>query len=101
MVDPTTTTTRSNMAIISRRGNGIQEDRGINKIILKRRMLLITTVIPTARNVGESTREIAVLEPIAAFCVARKVILSKIATPISRLHRTIREVKEISFMQHN
>ncbi|GMN19423.1 hypothetical protein TIFTF001_045185 [Ficus carica] len=30
-------------------------------------MLLITTVIPLVRNVGEGTRKIAVLEPVAAF----------------------------------
>ncbi|GMN71476.1 hypothetical protein TIFTF001_053409, partial [Ficus carica] len=38
-------------------------------------MLLITTVIPLVRNVGGSTREIAMLELIAAFCVARKATM--------------------------
>ncbi|GMN22344.1 hypothetical protein TIFTF001_047429 [Ficus carica] len=63
-------------------------------------MLLITTVIPLARNVGGSTREIVVLEPIAAICVALKAIMLRTATLIFRIRKTIREVRDINFTQH-
>ncbi|GMN68885.1 hypothetical protein TIFTF001_037937 [Ficus carica] len=92
--------TISNTAIINKRGNGIQEDRGINRILPKRRMLLITTVIPLVRYVGGSTREIAMLEPIAAFCVARKATMLGTATLIFRIRRTIKEVRDINFTQN-
>ncbi|GMN65191.1 hypothetical protein TIFTF001_034265 [Ficus carica] len=95
------TATMSSMAIIIRKENGIQEDRGINRILPKRRMLLITTVIPLIKNVEGSTREIAVLEPIAASYVARKATMLSTATLISKACRTIREVRDINFIQHN
>ncbi|GMN74874.1 hypothetical protein TIFTF001_054470 [Ficus carica] len=63
-------------------------------------MLLITTIIPLVRNVGGSTREIAILEPIVAFCVARKATMLGTATLIFRIRRTIKEVRDINFTQH-
>ncbi|GMN22189.1 hypothetical protein TIFTF001_048972 [Ficus carica] len=52
------------------------------------------------QNVGGSTRDIAMLEPIAAFCVARKATMLGTATLISRIRRTNKRVRGISFMQH-
>ncbi|GMN65050.1 hypothetical protein TIFTF001_034114 [Ficus carica] len=94
------TTITSNTATTNRRGNGMQEDRGINRIFPKRRMLLIATVIPLVRNVGGGTREIAVLKPVAAFYVARKATMLELAISIPRIHRTNREDRDLNFMQH-
>ncbi|GMN68483.1 hypothetical protein TIFTF001_037548 [Ficus carica] len=76
------TTTTSSTATTNKRGSGMQEDRGINKIFPRRRMLLITTVIPLVRHVGEGTREIAVLELVAAFYVAKKATMLELAISI-------------------
>ena len=78
----------------------MQEDRGINKIFPKRRMLLIATVIPLVKNVGGGTREIAMLKPVAAFYVARKATMLELAISISRIRRTNREDRDLNFMQH-
>ncbi|GMN65653.1 hypothetical protein TIFTF001_034723 [Ficus carica] len=87
-------------AVISRKENGIQEDRGINRILPKRKMLMITTVIPLVRNVEGSTWEISVLEPIVAICVVRKATMLGTVIPISRIRRTNRKVRDINFTQH-
>ncbi|GMN32854.1 hypothetical protein TIFTF001_044726 [Ficus carica] len=63
-------------------------------------MPLITTVIPLVRNVGEGTREIAVLETVAVFYVARKATMLETAISIPRVRRTNREDMDLNFMQH-
>ena len=63
-------------------------------------MLLITTVIPPVRNVGEDTREIAVLDPTVVFYVARKATMLGIAISIPRIHRTNREDRDLNFTLH-
>ncbi|GMN19173.1 hypothetical protein TIFTF001_045142 [Ficus carica] len=78
----------------------MQEDRGINKIFPRRRMLLITTVIPLVKNVGEGTREIVVLEPVAAFYVARKATMLVLAISIPRIRRINREDRDLNFTLH-
>ena len=75
----------------------MQEDRGINRIFPRRRMLPITTVIPLVRSVGEGTREIAVLETIAVFFVARKATMLGTAISILRVRRTNREDRGLNF----
>ncbi|GMN66376.1 hypothetical protein TIFTF001_035440 [Ficus carica] len=87
--------TISSTSIISRKENGMHEDWGINIILPRRRMLLITTVIPLVRNVRGSTREIVVLEPIVAFCVARNATMLSTATLISRIRKTNKEISRI------
>ncbi|GMN65393.1 hypothetical protein TIFTF001_034469 [Ficus carica] len=94
------TATISSTVAISRKENRIQEDMGINRILPKRRMLLITTFIPLIKNMEGSSREIAVLEPFDAICVAKKAIMLGTAILISRIHRTSRKVRDISFTQH-
>ncbi|GMN20337.1 hypothetical protein TIFTF001_047077 [Ficus carica] len=94
------TTTTSSTATTNRRGSGMQEDRGINKIFPKRRMLLITIVIPLVRNVGGGTREIAVLEPVAAFYMARKATMLELAISIPRIRRINREDRDLNFTLH-
>ncbi|GMN22529.1 hypothetical protein TIFTF001_040283 [Ficus carica] len=78
----------------------MQEDRGINRIFPRRRMPLITTVIPLVRNVGEGTRGIAVLEPVAASCVARKTTMLELAISIPRISRINREDRDLNFTLH-
>ena len=63
-------------------------------------MPLITTVIPLARNVGKSTREIAVLEMVVVFYVARKATMLGIAISIPRIRGTNREDRDLNFMLH-
>ena len=94
------TATTSSTAIINRRGNRMQGDSEINRIFHRRRMLLITMVIPLVRSVGTNTREIAVLGLIITFCVARKATMLETAMLTPRIRRTIRKVKGINFMQH-
>ncbi|GMN51152.1 hypothetical protein TIFTF001_020298 [Ficus carica] len=94
------TTTTSSTATTNRRGSGMQEDRGIHRIFPRKRMSLITTVIPLVRNVGEGTREIAVLETVAVFYVARKATMLKTAISIPRVRRTNRDDRDLNFMQH-
>ncbi|GMN28791.1 hypothetical protein TIFTF001_046271 [Ficus carica] len=94
------TTTTSSTATTSKRGSGMQEDRGINKIFPRRRMLLITTVIPLVGNVGEGAWEITVLEPVAAFYVARKATLLELAISIPKIRRINREDRDLNFTLH-
>ena len=89
--------TTDRTATISRREGGIQEDRGINRIFPKREILLITTIIPLVRNVGESTRENAVWGLVVVFCVARKATMREAAISILRVHRTNREDRDLNF----
>ncbi|GMN30704.1 hypothetical protein TIFTF001_048037 [Ficus carica] len=63
-------------------------------------MPLITTVIPLVINVGKGTREIAVLETVAIFYVARKATMLETAISIPRVRRTNREDRDLNFMQH-
>ncbi|GMN34272.1 hypothetical protein TIFTF001_048342 [Ficus carica] len=91
------TATTSSTATINRKGSGMQEDRGINIIFPRRRILLIATVIPLVRNVGEGTREIAVLETVAVFYVARKATMLETAVSIPRVRRTNREDRDLNF----
>ncbi|GMN20083.1 hypothetical protein TIFTF001_042998 [Ficus carica] len=51
-------------------------------------------------NMEGSTLEIAVLEPIVVSCVARKATMLGTAILISRIRRTIREVRDINFTQY-
>ena len=95
------TATTSSLALANRKGNGIQEDRGISKVLLKRRMLWITITLLLARNVGGSIRGIAKLEQIAAIYVARKAIMPETAMLISRTRRTTREARDINCTQHS
>ena len=76
------------------------EDRGINKIFPRKRMPLITTAIPLVRNVGKGTREIAVLEMVAVFYVARKATMLEAAISIPRVRRTNIEDRDLNFMRH-
>ncbi|GMN27167.1 hypothetical protein TIFTF001_046119 [Ficus carica] len=92
--------TTSSTATTNRRGSGMQEDKGINRIFPRRRMLLITTVIPLVRNVGEGTREIAVLEPVAAFYVARNATMLELAISIPRTSKINREDRDLNFTLH-
>ncbi|GMN32343.1 hypothetical protein TIFTF001_044676 [Ficus carica] len=78
----------------------MQEDRGINRIFPRRRILLIATVIPLVENVGEGTREIAVLETVAVFYVARKATMLETAILIPRVRRTNREDRDLNFTLH-
>ncbi|GMN28690.1 hypothetical protein TIFTF001_051680 [Ficus carica] len=93
-------TTTGNTAAISRKGSGMQEDRGINRIFPRRRILLIAVVIPLARNVGRNTWESAVLEMVAVFYVARKANMLKAAISILRVRRTNREDRDLNFTLH-
>ena len=63
-------------------------------------MLLIIMVIPCVRSVGEGTREIVVLEIVAAFYVARKATMLGPAISISRIRRTNREDRDLNFTLH-
>ncbi|GMN34510.1 hypothetical protein TIFTF001_044912 [Ficus carica] len=78
----------------------MQEDRGINRIFPRRRILLIAIVTPLARNVGRNTRESAVLEMVAVFYVARKATMLKAAISIPRVRRTNREDRDLNFTLH-
>ena len=78
----------------------MQEDRGINRIFPRRRILLIATVIPLVRNVGKGTREIAVLETVVVFYVARKATMLEAAISIPRVRRTNREDRDLNFTLH-
>ncbi|GMN27942.1 hypothetical protein TIFTF001_049410 [Ficus carica] len=78
----------------------MQEDRGINRIFPRRRILLIAVVIPLARNVGRNTWESAVLEMVAVFYVARKTTMLKAAISILRVRRTNREDRDLNFTLH-
>ncbi|GMN65089.1 hypothetical protein TIFTF001_034157 [Ficus carica] len=78
----------------------MQEDRGINRIFPRRRILLIATVIPLVRNVGKGTQEIAVLETVAVFYVARKATMLEAAISIPRVRRINREDRDLNFTLH-
>ena len=78
----------------------MQEGRGINRIFPRRRIVLIATVNPLARNVGRSTREIAVLETVVVFYVARKATMLEVAISIPRVRRTNREDRDLNFTLH-
>ncbi|GMN67572.1 hypothetical protein TIFTF001_036627 [Ficus carica] len=93
-------TTTGNTAATNRKGSGMQEDRGINRIFPRRRMLLIATVIPLVRNVGKGTREIAVLETVAVFYVARKATMLEAAISIPRVRRINKENRDLNFTLH-
>ncbi|GMN35242.1 hypothetical protein TIFTF001_048433 [Ficus carica] len=93
-------TTTGSMTATNKKGSGMQEDRGINRIFPRRRILLIATVIPLVRNVGEGTREIAVLETVAVFYVARKATMLETAISIPRVRRTNREDMDLNFTLH-
>ncbi|GMN34983.1 hypothetical protein TIFTF001_044967 [Ficus carica] len=94
------TTITSSLATTNKRGNGMQEDKGINRIFPKKRMLLLATVIPLVRNVGGGTREIAVLKLVTTFYVAKKATMLELVISIPRIHRTNREDRDLNFMQH-
>ncbi|GMN54590.1 hypothetical protein TIFTF001_023719 [Ficus carica] len=53
------------------------------------------------QNVEGSTWEIAVLEPITASYVAKKATTLNTATLFPKTRGTIREVRDINFMQHS
>ncbi|GMN33092.1 hypothetical protein TIFTF001_044759 [Ficus carica] len=93
-------TTTGNTAATNRKGSGMQEDRGINRIFPRRRILLIATVIPLVRNVGKGTREIAVLETVAVFYVARNATMLEAAISIPRVRRINREDRDLNFTLH-
>ncbi|GMN21366.1 hypothetical protein TIFTF001_048869 [Ficus carica] len=93
-------TTTGNTAAINRKGSGMQEGRGINRIFPRRRILPIAVVIPLARNVGRNTWESAVLEMVAVFYVARKATMLKAAISILRVRRTNREDRDLNFTLH-
>ncbi|GMN23867.1 hypothetical protein TIFTF001_047595 [Ficus carica] len=52
------------------------------------------------QNMGGGTREIAVLEPIAAFYVARKATMLELAISIPRIRRINREDRDLNFTLH-
>ncbi|GMN28950.1 hypothetical protein TIFTF001_049486 [Ficus carica] len=93
-------TITGNTAAINRKGSGMQEDRGINRIFPRRRILPIAVVIPLARNVGRNTWESVVLEMVAVFYVARKATMLKAAISILRVRRTNREDRDLNFTLH-
>ncbi|GMN65129.1 hypothetical protein TIFTF001_034198 [Ficus carica] len=93
-------TTIGNTAATNRKESGMQEDRGINRIFPRRKILLIATVIPLVRNVGRSTREIAVLETVAVFYVAKKATMLEAAISIPRVRRINREDRDLNFTLH-
>ena len=78
----------------------MQEDRGVNKIFPKRRILLMAIVIPLVRNVGGGSQEIAVLKTITAFYVARKATMLELAISIPRIRRINREDMDLNFTLH-
>ncbi|GMN29417.1 hypothetical protein TIFTF001_049663 [Ficus carica] len=78
----------------------MQEDRGINRIFPRRRILLIAIVTPLARNVGRNTWESAVLEMVAVFYVARKATMLEAAISIPRVRRINREDRDLNFTLH-
>ncbi|GMN23203.1 hypothetical protein TIFTF001_043652 [Ficus carica] len=52
------------------------------------------------QNVGEGTREIAVLETVAVFYVVRKATMLECAISIPRVRRTNREDRDLNFTLH-
>ena len=93
------TATAGDTMIIIRKEGGNQEGRGINKILLRRKLFLIIMVIPLVRSVGRSTQGIVVLGLLLVSCVAKKATLLRTVALIPRIHRTSRGVKGINFMQ--